>query len=137
MSARREECNHEMDQDRQIADLREKIRSQAATIRATQVALERKNRELDALHLVWCDGGCRSGVHRWTDEKVTGELVETAERNTRRLRHWYDAVRWRLEHYTAGQETDLHGYIFRAGEWHEEYARRNAEKTDLLPGGTS
>src|ERR1700679_516098 len=89
-------------------------------------------RQLDALHMVWCSGSCRGGVHRWTDEKVTGELVAIAERNTQRLRAWYEGVKWRLEHYHAGQVTDLHGHEFHASQWHEDYARRNAEKTDLL-----
>jgi hypothetical protein len=117
--------------DKRIAELEQRIHQQAIEIRQMQVALERKNRLLDALHLVWCDGGCRSGVHRWTDELVTGELVELAERNTRRLRRWYDAVKFRLEHYNAGQVTKIGPVEFRASEWHENYARRNAEKTDL------
>jgi hypothetical protein len=115
------------------AALRERVRRQAAEITHLRGVLERKNRELDALHLVWCDGGCGGGVHRWTDEKITGELVEAAERNTARLRRWYDAVKWRLEHYTAGTKVDLHGIVFRPSEWHEEYAQRNARKTDLIP----
>jgi hypothetical protein len=115
------------------ADLISKLRAQ---IRQMQVAAERRNRDLDALHLVWCDGGCSSGVHRWSDGKITEELVQAAERNTQRLRRWYNAVKWRLEHYTAGQATDLGAYRFVASEWHQEYARRNAAKTDLLGEGT-
>lgn len=118
----------------ELGRLREKVRMQASSIRQMQLVLERKNRELDALHLVWCDGGCPGGVHRWVDEKTTRELVEAAERNTRRLRNWYDVVKWKLEHYTAGQETDLGCQVFRASEWHEQYVRRAAAKTDLLDG---
>lgn len=51
---------------------------------------ERRNKQLDALHFVWCNGGCSSGVHRWTDEAVTEELVCEAERNTARLRNWFE-----------------------------------------------
>ena len=117
----------------QLAALERRAATQAAQITHMREALERKNRELDALHMVWCDGACRSGVHRWRDEKVTGELVEIAERNTKRLRTWYNGVKWRLEHYVAGTSTDIHGMEFHASQWHEDYAKRNAEKTDLLP----
>ena len=52
-----------------------------------------RNLELDALHYVWCDGGCRGGVHRWPCEgraEITEELVSLAERNTSRLRRWWE-----------------------------------------------
>jgi hypothetical protein len=56
-----------------------------------QDALAKKNRELDAMHYVWCDGGCRYGVNRFCDqEKITEEIVERAERNARRLRRWWN-----------------------------------------------
>lgn len=103
-----------------------------ATIRDQQRAAEKRNRELDALHLVWCDGSCPSGVHRWASDKVTRQLVEIAERNTKRLRSWYDGVKWRLEHYTAGTTTMLGDLEFHASEWHERYARKAAARTDLL-----
>lgn len=50
-----------------------------------------RNLELDALHYVWCDGGCESGVHRFIKEHppLTAEIVAAAERNTRRLRSWF------------------------------------------------
>lgn len=54
-----------------------------------------RNLELDALHYVWCDGGCDGGVHRWTEDKITEELVLAAERNTWRLRRWYENNRRR------------------------------------------
>lgn len=50
--------------------------------------LRRKNLALDALHWVWCDGGCEGGVHRYAPDSLTPEMVEMAERNTKRLRHW-------------------------------------------------
>lgn len=117
----------------EVLNLRERTRRQAAEIDHMRRVAERKNRELDALHLVWCDGGCGSGVHRWHGEKISAELVAIAERNTKRLKRWYHIVKWRLDHYTAGTETRLApGFIFKASPWHEEYARRNAAKTDLL-----
>ncbi len=48
----------------------------------------RRNKQLDALHFVWCNGGCSGGVHRWSENNVTEELVLEAERNTARLRTW-------------------------------------------------
>jgi hypothetical protein len=102
---------------------RERIARLRAEIRQMQAAAERRNRELDALHLVWCDGGCPSGVHRWSDLVVTEELVAAAERNARRLRRWYGAVKFRL-----GLKPPT------ADGWLEHYAKRAAAKTDLLEG---
>jgi hypothetical protein len=82
--------------EEQITALRQKLYNQAREITSLQEGNERRNRELDALHYVWCSGGCPGGVHRWTGEKITKELVEAAERNTRRLRSWYDTVGFRL-----------------------------------------
>lgn len=64
-------------------------------IRIMQESLERKNKELDALHHVWCDGGCKTGVHRWTENTVTEEVVALAERNTARLRRWLENMKHR------------------------------------------
>lgn len=53
---------------------------------------ETRNRELDALHYVWCSGGCGGGTHRYEGkpEDVTEEVVQLAERNTGRLRAWFE-----------------------------------------------
>lgn len=109
------------DPDPRVAALHERIRRQAFEITNMRAVLERKNRELDALHYVWCDGGCPGGVHRWTDGKITKELVEAAERNTRRLRRWYHAVEFRLA-------------LKNPGEWLRHYTLRAATKTDLETG---
>jgi len=52
---------------------------------------EERNRELDALHYIWCDGGCQSGAHRYcgSPDDITEEVVAAAERNTLRLRRWF------------------------------------------------
>lgn len=47
-----------------------------------------RNVELDALHFVWCTGGCPGGTHRWTEGTITEELVQAAELNAKRLRSW-------------------------------------------------
>ena len=52
-------------------------------------SLHEKNLKLDAMHYVWCNGGCDSGVHRWFKEELTEEIVKEAESNTARLRTWF------------------------------------------------
>ena len=50
-----------------------------------------RNRALDALHYVWCDGGCKGGVHRYcgSPDDITEEVVQTVERQAERLRNWF------------------------------------------------
>lgn len=48
----------------------------------------RRNVELDALHYVWCDGGCDGGVHRWTPDALTPEVVEAAVDAVNRMVSW-------------------------------------------------
>lgn len=57
----------------------------------------RKNRELDALHFVWCDGGCASGVHRFDHDELTQEIVDEAVRNTERLKRWWQSRKAKRE----------------------------------------
>lgn len=61
--------------------------------------LHRKNLELDALHYVWCDGGCPGGTHRYTDDEITEEMVQLAERNTKRLRSWFNNKECKRKYY--------------------------------------
>jgi hypothetical protein len=105
----------------EIARLRAKIAELRATVARNEAQLARRNRELDALHMVWCNGGCPGGVHRYQGEDVlvTEELVAIAERNTKRLRGWYETVKHRLERWPT------------ASEWHRQYAARAASRTDL------
>lgn len=62
-----------------------------------QECLRKKNLALDAMHWVWCDGGCESGTHRWAVEELTEEIVIAAERNTARLRRWFESAKFRVE----------------------------------------
>jgi hypothetical protein len=81
----------------QIARLR-------AEIRHMQIAAERRNRELDALHMVWCDGGCETGVHRYDGrgpEAITQEIVDAAVRNTERLKRWWANRQYREQRKRA------------------------------------
>jgi hypothetical protein len=117
----------------ELAALRVKVKQQAREITHLAEVLKRKNRELDALHLVWCDGGCPGGVHRWQDESaiITEELVKLAERNTRRLRTWYNGVKFRYETYGPEPRDPAHQFSGTDSEWHRQYAARAAAKTDL------
>ncbi len=65
--------------------------------------LREKNLSLDALHYVWCDGGCHDGTHRWTDGDITEELVLSAEENTRRLRRRYENIQLRKKFVSEGK----------------------------------
>jgi len=64
---------------------------------------EEKNRELDAMHYVWCSGGCEGGTHRWegSPDDVTEEIVALAERNTGRLRAWFENRKSKLARRTT------------------------------------
>lgn len=77
----------------ELSRLIEKNRDLRREIRIMQEAAERRNRELDALRYVWCDGGC--GIHRYAHGELTEELVTLAERNTLRLRRWLINARWK------------------------------------------
>lgn len=103
----------------ELENLKAKNRQQAHEITNLLAAIARKNVEVDALHFVWCDGGCYSGVHRYSDVVLTEEMILRAERNTKRLRSWYNTVKWRLTKFPT------------LSEWHKKYAERNASRTDL------
>ncbi len=68
--------------------LRAMVNEQRRQLSILQEAQRERNRQLDAMHWVWCDGGCKGGVHRWEPTELTEELVALAERNAARLRSW-------------------------------------------------
>ena len=72
-----------------VWELEQRIASQRHTLKWHNEALRRKNLELDAMHFVWCDGGCKTGVHRWTDNTVSQEVVDEAKRQVKRLDSWW------------------------------------------------
>lgn len=86
-----EECLKRLNSlyDGNVSRLREKISKYKQQITNLRCALHEKNLSLDALHYVWCSGGCNGGTHRWIPGKVTEELVMRAEANVKRLREWY------------------------------------------------
>lgn len=71
-------------------NLKEKIERLKAEVKQLNECLRRKNIALDAMHWVWCSGGCNGGVNRYIPEELTEEMVLAAEKNTCRLRKWYE-----------------------------------------------
>jgi hypothetical protein len=71
-------------------ELIQKIKDLRLTIRYMQIQTETRNKEVDALHYVWCNGNCLSGVHRLVEEAPTpellSELADYGQRNVDRLR---------------------------------------------------
>lgn len=78
-----------------IKELEAKIREQRRTVARLEACLHERNLQLDALHHIWCDGGCSTGAHRWTGQTITEEVVQQAERNTKRLRSWWNNYQYR------------------------------------------
>lgn len=72
--------------DEEIEQLRYKITGLRHEITSNQKALGRKSAELDALGIVWCSGGCDTGMGRYTKTEVTEEMVKFLERNAERAR---------------------------------------------------
>jgi hypothetical protein len=87
-------------------EMKTKIENQANHIRRMEILIQQhkaeltkcygifvqKNKELDALHYVWCDGGCDGGVHRYENMNkvpLTKEVVRLAEANIFRLTTWF------------------------------------------------
>ena len=53
-------------------------------------AAEERNRQLDALGIVWCSGGCPGGMLRFhPDREVTAQMVADLWRNAKRAASWY------------------------------------------------
>ena len=54
--------------------------------------LRYKNKALDAMYYVWCSGGCESGMRRYGSyiPELDREIVEIAEKNTKRMRTWLE-----------------------------------------------
>ena len=74
----------------EVKCLREHVARLKREVGYKDICLRYKNIELDALHKVWCSGGCEGGVHRYHEEELTEDMVILAERNTERLRRWFE-----------------------------------------------
>lgn len=63
-----------------------------------------RNKQLDAFHMVWCDGGCSGGMHRYTDKLTPDEvldLVAVAEANIARMKRWAASAAYRAARGTS------------------------------------
>ena len=70
-----------------VESLQRTIASQRYQLKLENEQARRRNLELDALHYVWCTGGCASGQHRWCEaSEVSDEMIATAERQLERLK---------------------------------------------------
>ncbi|MCK9371484.1 hypothetical protein M0R04_16335 [Candidatus Dojkabacteria bacterium] len=79
-----------------IRELEQKIRAQKQELTRKDSVLKERSSALDVMYWVWCDGGCTGGVNRYDlVPPLTEEIVQTAERNTARLRRWHDNVTFR------------------------------------------
>jgi len=85
-----------VDDKQEIERLRKKCKELGQEILCKNEFLHQKNLELDALGYVWCDGGCEGGTFRYHDDmELTENQVEIVERNTIRLRQWFENRRCR------------------------------------------
>jgi hypothetical protein len=78
-----------------IASLEHKLQNIKREVTQLNEALRSKNQALDAQHYVWCNGGCTSGTHRYSENKITEEIVQEAERQVKRLRVWWENHKFR------------------------------------------
>lgn len=74
-----------------------KVKQLKEELTKLQSVLHQKNLALDAMHWVWCSGGCEGGTHRFTTNDLTEEIVAKAELNTKRLRSWFVNSNFRKE----------------------------------------
>lgn len=79
--------------EKELERAREHIRKLKEEVTVQREALERRNKEVDALGRVWCDGGCYGGMNRYRNYKeppnVTSGQVAFLLRNARRAYSWY------------------------------------------------
>lgn len=57
--------------------------------------LHAQNIKLDALHWVWCSGGCQGGTNRWVPGELTEEMLKTAEYAVKRMTESYNTLEYR------------------------------------------
>ena len=79
-----------------------KNKAQAREIRTMQKASERRNRDLAALHIVWCDGGCPGGVG--APETLDRSVVLRAVLSTKRLVSWWNNARYRKHGHASTED---------------------------------
>lgn len=90
-----QECAARVAAEAEVLALREKVQRQAAHLRTLDDAAHDRNRQLDALRIVWCDGGCETGMARYAGEHPHSGLVLDALVNAARMHRWYVTHRGR------------------------------------------
>ena len=75
----------------ELGCLRQQVKNLRRELTKSRENNETRNKELDALHYVWCDGGCSGGVHRHQNSPPDEETVRLAVRNTKRLVRWFNS----------------------------------------------
>lgn len=70
-----------------ISGLSKKLKVLRAELSEQRLISELRNKQLTALHIIWCTGGCHGGVGN--EHEVTQELVDEAVRNVERLKAWW------------------------------------------------
>jgi len=68
------------EKNKRIIELEEKIRHQKWELSKLNKVVERKNKELNALHFIWCSGPCKCQ----SDPELTEDIVAEMVRNTKR-----------------------------------------------------
>lgn len=80
---------YERELEVQLAALRRKNEMQAHELKYVYEASERRNRQLRALRMVYCTGGCRPLANGDDVPDVTEADVFAVEEHARRLRKWF------------------------------------------------
>lgn len=111
--------------EQELVSLRERVKNQAWQLGFNDRHNHERNIELDALHFVWCDGGCKGGVHRYNHGELTEDIVIAAERNAKRLRTWFVNKAGRD---AQGASTTPEGAAMASDEEREAEARRAAHE---------
>ena len=99
---------------KQLGALRIKVKEQARTISNMQQVATLRNKQMDALHAVWCSGGCEGGVGN--REELTREKVVEVVRYARRIVEWWNNRAYR----DAGHIKDDEGYKAARIEWSDK-----------------
>lgn len=92
--AERLQAVHAADKAR-IEELEIKISRLKRELTNQNHALRQRNIALDALHYVWCSGGCQTGMHRFDGGSLTEGVLLQAESAVKRMRTWFDNKRCR------------------------------------------
>ena len=125
-------ADREMERLRGEVERLERERDEAVRqLKWAQANNHQRNVELDALHYVWCSGGCEGGVHRFNAlPPITDEIVSAAIRNTERLVSWWRGHEYRKDaSHGAYRHVEMrqHRALLRCGRWIRSLLHERAE----------